>query len=389
MRILQGIRVVEVCNFISGPWTTQLLAEFGAEVIKVENPNNGDPFRSHTPDNYSPSFCAHNRHKKSVTLDLSKAEGKRLFIDLVAHSDVVVENFRPGVMDKLGIGWDTLSKANERLVYCAVSGFGPGGPYSGRPAYDTVIQAMGGLFDQSILPGAQITGPNYADSIAALYAVQGVMGALFRRERTGGGCRVDIPMIDTMISFMTNTASFYFSAGVKPDPQLRARHSQCYVLECADQRRMSIHLSTPEKFWLGLLRAIERPELNADPRFGSLRARIENFDELSLILADSFRRRSLADWEPILEAHDVPYAPVNDFEDIEKDPQIAYLRTLHDIRHPTMGPTKSIGRPIFYDGERDFDACAAPLLGEHTESVLADLGLSSADIERLRQAAVI
>lgn len=390
MRVLKGIRVLECCNFVSGPWTGQMLGEFGAEVIKIENPRGGDPFRSHTPDNYSPVFCAHNRHKKSVTLDVGKPEGAAAFRKLAQSADVVVENFRPGVMDKLGVGWNELSKINPRLIYCAISGFGPTGPYSRRPAYDTVIQAMGGLLDQTLIPeNPQITGPNYADSITAMCAVQGILGALFERERSGKGHRVDIPMIDAMTAFLTHPATLYFATGMTPDPFYRPARSQCFVFRCADDRYIAVHMSSPQKFWEAMLTAIGRPELNNDPEFSSIGKRIENFQKLGAAIAPSFLTHDRSTWEQRLQECDVPFAPVNDFEDLASDPQIKHLNSFFDVTHPLKGTAKSTARPVFYDGHREFEAAAAPMLGEHTDEVLQEAGYSTDEIAAWRAAEIV
>lgn len=390
MRVLEGVRVLECCNFVSGPWAAQMLAELGAEVVKVENPRGGDPFRSHTPDNYSPVFCAHNRHKKSITLDVGTPAGSEIFRKLAKGADVVLENFRPGVMDKLGVGWTKLSEENPRLIYCAISGFGPTGPYSKRPAYDTVVQAMGGLLNQTLPPDdPQITGPNYADSIASLYATQGVLGALYQREKTGKGVRVDIPMIDTMISFLTHPATLYFASGKTIDPYFRSARSQCFVFRCADDRMISIHLSSPQKFWEALLRSIDRPELAEDERFETPYARIANFQEMDRVLSPSFLKHDLSYWEESLRHYDVPYAPVNDVEALTKDPHVQFHNTFTDVHHPVKGAAKSIARPILLDGGREFGAAAAPTLGEHTNEVLTEIGCSDSEIAEWRSTGVI
>jgi crotonobetainyl-CoA:carnitine CoA-transferase CaiB-like acyl-CoA transferase len=376
-RVLHGVRVLEVSNFVSGPWTCQMLAEYGADVLKVENPKGGDPFRSFAPDQYSATFCAHNRHKRSITLDLSKPEGQAVLRKLAAKTDVLVENFRPGVMDKLGLGYAELSKLNPKLIYCAISGFGPSGPYRHRPAYDTVIQAISGLLGQVLPPDSpRITGPNFADSVSALYAVSGVLAALFERERRGKGRRVDVPMVDTMIGFLTNPISQFFSLGYTPDPYQRTSQSHA--------RMVSIHMSAPQKFWEGMLATIGRPELKDDPRFLTNRLRIENYEELGKVIGPSFLAKPRGEWERLLEANDVPYAPVNDFADLMQDPQIQHLGTFAEAEHPKMGTVKGLARPVFYDGGREFDTRPPPTLGEHTDEVLAELGMSPDDIKQLR-----
>ena len=385
--ILKGIRVLEVSNFVSGPWTCQLLGEYGAEIIKIENPEGGDPFRSFSVDRYSASFRAHNFHKKSITLDLSNEKGADVFRTLAKSADVIVENFRPGVMDRLGVGWERLSAVNPRLIYCSITGFGPSGPYHRRPAYDTVIQAISGLLGQFLAPDRpRIAGPNVADSVTALNALSGVFAALYHRSQTGIGTRVDVPMLDSVVAFSTNSVAQYFATGKTPSPYQRPSQSQCFVFRCADDRLLSIHMSAPQKFWEGLLKTIGRPELANDPRFETNPSRIKNFEALGEVLAPSFLAKPRKDWEKALELSDVPYAPVNDYEDLVNDPQVRERQMFFDVPHPTMGNQKCQSRAVSFNGHREFDAAAPPLLGEHTDSVLRQFGYSPEDIEALRAA---
>lgn len=390
MDSLQGIRVLDVSSFISGPWACQLLAEYGADVVKVENPDGGDPFRSLSPDLCGPTFRSHNMHKRSVTLDLKAKEGAELFKALAATADVLVENFRPGTMDRLGLGYGELSKINPRLIYCAVSGFGTTGPYSHRPAYDTVIQASSGLFQQSLDPVApKVIGPNFADSISAQTAVTGILAALYARERHGRGVRIDVPMVDALIAFLTNPIFQYFQTGKTPNPYQRPSASQCFVLKCADGRLTSVHLSTPDKFWNGLMSAIEKPQLRDDPRFATRADRGRNYLELGEALVPIFAERPRAEWHALFEKFDVPYAPINAFEDLDADPQIKHLGTFAEMRDAQGEVQRYLSRPVIFDGDRTFPARPAPRLGEHTQAILATLGCSEARIEELRQRKVI
>lgn len=383
--ILKGIRVLEVSSFVSGPWACQMLAEYGAEVIKIESPKGGDPFRTFSENMYSASFCAHNFHKKSVSIDLTTSQGAEIFRQLAATADVLIENFRPGVMDKLGIGWNNLNTINPKLIYCGISGFGPSGPYKHRPAYDTVIQAVSGLLGQFLAPeNPRIAGPNVADSVTSLCAVAGVLGALFARERSGKGMRVDVPMLDAVIAFSTNPIAQYFATGRTPDPYQRPSQSQCFVFECADEKQISIHMSAPQKFWEGLLTCIEQPELNEDPRYSTNRNRIQNFNELGETLAPFFKLKPRSEWERLLEDQDVPYAPVNDFAEVELDPQVQFLKTIVEFTHPTMGTRRCVNRPVYFNGSRQFEGSAPPVLGEHTDIILREIGLTNSDIDALR-----
>jgi len=385
MSVLSGVRVLEAANFVSGPYACQLLAELGAEVIKVENPKGGDPFRNYTPDGYSAAFCAHNRHKKSITLNLSKPAGVEAFQALARKADVLVENFRPGTMDRLGLGWGQLSAINPRLIYCSITGFGPDGPYRHRPAYDTVVQAVSGLLGQFLEPDRpRITGPNVADAVTGLYAAYGVLGALYEREKRGRGHLVEVPMLDAVISFATNSIAQFFRNGQTPSPYQRPAASQCFVLPCADGKLIAVHLSTPPKFWEALLGVIERPELGADPRFASSGQRIKNYDELSEELGRSFSKKPQAEWTVVLEHLDVPFAPVNDFAAVVDDPQVKHLGTVIEMDHPRMGRVKGINGAVHYDGQREVNRMAPPVLGEHNDEVLREAGFSADDLTRLR-----
>lgn len=386
MSILSGVRVLEASNFVSGPYACQLLAELGAEVIKVENPKGGDPFRNYTPDGYSAAFCAHNRHKKSITLNLSNPAGVEVFQALARKVDVLVENFRPGTMDRLGLGWEQLSAINPKLIYCSITGFGPDGPYRHRPAYDTVVQALSGLLSQFLEPDRpKITGPNVADAVTGLYAAYGVLGALYEREKSGRGHLVEVPMLDAVISFATNSIAQFFRNGQTPSPYQRPAASQCFVLPCADGKLISVHLSTPPKFWEALLQAIGRPELAADARFDSAGQRIKNYDVLLEELGRSFVKKKQAEWIVVLERLDVPFAPVNDFAAVVEDPQVKHLGTIIQMEHPRMGSVKGINSAVHYDRQREANRMAPPMLGEHNDEVLREAGFSAGDIMRLRE----
>lgn len=383
--VLKGVRVVETANLISGPYTAHLLGELGAEVVKIENPKAGDPFRQFTSDGYSTQFCAYNTNKKSVALDITQPSGKEALLRLVSTADVLVENFRPGVMDRLGLGWDGLSKSNPGLIYCAVSGFGQSGPYKHRPAYDTVAGSIAGLVGQFVTAEApRVTGPALADCITGLYACYGVLGALFERTKTGRGRRVDVAMMEAVIAFIREPYANFFQSGKTPGPLDRPAASQSFAFKCADGKLIGLHLSSPEKFWVGLTEAIGRPEMAKDQRFDTRPKRIANFVALTDELAKSFPLKSRPEWMALLDAKDVPFAPINDLAEAMNDPQAVHLKTFVDLIHPKMGPVKTITRPVFFDNEREIGAAAPPLLGEHTEPMLKSVGFTDADISRFR-----
>lgn len=387
--VLTGVRVLEVANFISGPFVGQLLADLGAEVVKIENPAGGDGFRSATPPHLSTTFCAFNPNKKSVTLNFTKPQGAELLKQLAARSDILVENFRPGVMDKSKVGWEALSKVNPRLIYCSITGFGRDGPYHNRPSYDSVASAISGFSRQVISPRhLEFTGPATGDAVTGLYSCYGILGALYERERTGVGRYVEVTMIESMIALQRDLLAHFFWTGETPSAQYRPALSQCFALRCADGKPIAIHLSWPPKFWENLLAVIGRPDLASDPRFATRSARVEHYEALADELGKLFMRRPRAEWVSELERVDVPFAPINDFAEVFNDPQTRHLGTFSRAEQPGHGETYVVNRPVRYDGERPAGG-VAPLLGEHTAEVLGSLGLLDQDLARLRAEKII
>lgn len=389
-QVLRGVRVIELGGFISGPYAAQLLAELGATVIKIEPPNGGDPFRSFDGSNYSPQFCAYNKHKQSVTLDLSRAEGKSVLLRLLAEVDVVLDNFRPGVLARLGLSDATLEAANPGLIRASLTGFGASGPYARHPAYDTVAMAMSGLLSQLLDPDRpRITGPAIADAISGMYTAIGILGALVERARTRRGRRVEVAMVEAVAAFATEPFSGYFAKGVPPRPYDRAAVSQSYALRCSDGRLIGLHLSSPQKFWEGLLAAVDRPDLANDPKFASRSARMEHYEELSDALATTFSSRPRRFWQERLREHDVPHAPNYDLNEVEEDPQVQHLGTFQTLQHSLHGDVRGVASPILFDGGRASGGTAPPSLGEHTADVLGAIGLSEEGLQELRDLKVI
>lgn len=371
-QVLAGVRVVEHGTFITGPAAAMLLADLGAEVIKVEQPA-GDPFRAFRGGLYSPHYQTYNRNKKSVTLDTRQPDDLARFDALVAEADVYIQNFRPGVAEKIGTGEARLREVNPRLIYCAISGFGPDGPAAARPSYDTVAQAASGFLKLLINPAdPRVVGPALADAITGFYAAYGILGALYEREKqkTGSGRRVEVSMFEAMTHFNLDAFTHLFSEGEVMGPFSRPSVSQSYVLPCADGKWIALHMSSPPKFWDGLADAIERPTLFEDPRFATREARIRNQPELNELLSSIFRGRKRAEWCRRLEALDVPYAPVYDTSEVPDDPQARHLQLFIDAVHPfhPQGERwRTVRSPVSFDGERALDVTAPPLLGDHNE----------------------
>ena len=388
MKALDGVRVLDLGTFITGPFTALLLAEMGADVVKVEWPGAGDKFRSAGGGLYSPQFQAHNRNKRSITLDYSTSEGREVLHALVRTADVLVSNARPGVMQKLGATWPDLEPVNPRLVYCAITGFGADGPYALRPAFDNVGQALSGWMSRHRRgDDPRVVGPAIADPVTSYYATIGILSALYERVTSGKGRLVEVNMMEAMIGLAIEPITSYFALGTPIPVNERAATSQAYNLTCRDGKRIGLHASMLDKFFFGLCRAIERPDwIDAYP---TRKHRIAGYEEIAQRLSDIFRTRDRADWIARLEDAVVPFGPENELQDLEHDPQIRHLDVFYEIDHPRHGRTKAPRRPVRIDGSREIDARLPPDVGEHTDEILLELGLAPARIDELRKKKVL
>lgn len=370
---LRGVRVLEHGTFITGPAAAMLLADLGADVVKVEQPA-GDPFRAFRGGTYSPHYQTYNRNKKSVTLDTRTKDDLAHFERLVAGADVYIQNFRPGVAEKIGAGEARLRELNPTLVYCAISGFGPDGPNAGRPSYDTVAQAASGFLKLLVNPAnPRVVGPALADAITGFYAAYAILGALYEREKRqpAKGRRVEVSMFEAMTHFNLDAFTHLFSEQEVMGPYSRPSVSQSYVLPCADGKWIALHMSSPPKFWEGLAKAIEKPDLFDDPRFATREARITHQPELIALLTGLFQRQPRAEWCRRLEAEDVPHAPMYDTNEVPEDPQAKHLQLFVDTEHPEGGRWTTVRSPVSFDGERQLQVTAPPLLGDHDAVVKA------------------
>jgi crotonobetainyl-CoA:carnitine CoA-transferase CaiB-like acyl-CoA transferase len=387
---LDGVRIVELTTMITGPLAGMLLADLGASVIKIENPEGGDPFRYFRGERYGGHFIAYNRNKRSLTLDLRQAEGKDILRDLLRQADVLIDNFRPGVLDRLGFAQSELQAINPRLIHCSLTGFGGDGPYRDRPSYDAVAQSLSGVLNQFLDPDVpQPAGPTVADNITGFYAAYGILGALYERERTGRGRRVETSMLESTIAFAPDAFINNKRYGIEIGPLTRVSASQSYAFRCGDGKLIAIHLSSQPKFWEGLLAALERPDIGAHANYATREMRIANYLELRDELAKTFASRPRAEWARRLEEQDVPYAPVYGVEEVIDDPQVRHLGTFYQIRHPSEGEIWGVQPPLFFDGKRPGTIAAPPVLGENVEDVLGELGLSSERIADLKARKVV
>jgi crotonobetainyl-CoA:carnitine CoA-transferase CaiB-like acyl-CoA transferase len=378
--ILAGYKIIEHGAFITGPYTAMLLADLGADVIKVERPGIGDPFRSFEQGLYGPQFQAFNRNKRSIQIDLEQESERDVLRDLLSTADVYIQNHRPGVIEKLGFAPDIVRALNPRLVYCAITGFGADGPYAHRPAYDTVAQGMSGFLSMFVSPAEpRVVGPATADSVTGLYAAYGILGALLERHQTGRGRLVEVSMLEAAMHFSIEQYHGYFVSGRVPGPEDRGRVSQSLAFNCADGKLICLHLSSPAKFWDGLLAAIERPDLAQDPRFLGRMDRVHNHEALVQTLRPVFATRPRAEWLMRLDGQDVPHAPVFNLGEALDDPHVRHLGMERTLAHPTEGAVRTLRRPVVYDGDRAGIAMTPPpTLDEHGQEIRAALAQQKA-----------
>lgn len=369
---LSGIRVIEHGTFITGPAAGMLLADLGAEVIKVERPGTGDPFRAFKGGLYSPHFQSYNRNKKSIALDTKHPDDHKIFSELIKNADVYLHNFRPETSVGMKVDADTLLALNPDLVYCAISGFGVDGPYNSRPCYDSVAQASSGFMHLLLTPeNPRIIGPAIADAITGFYAAYGILGALVRRGLRGSGAVVEVSMLEAMAHFNIDAFTHFFAAGDIMGPYSRPRASQSYALKCADGKWIAVHMSSPEKFWQGLAAVMNQPDLFTNPMFADRQSRLKNYEAIQDYLNGVFVQKPSDHWVQRLSDHDVPHARVYNIQEALSDPQFKFMQIEIATEHPVMGAFRSIRNPINFDGMKNDSVAAPPMLDEHRSEVLA------------------
>ena len=392
---LDGLLVVDLTRVLSGPYCTMLLGDMGARVIKIEQPGRGDDTRGWGPPfagEESAYFLSINRNKESLTLDLKQPEGRRILEQLLDRADVVVENFRPGTMDRLGFGYQTVSARWPGIVYCAISGFGQTGPRRDQPGYDAVIQAEAGLMSvtgESDGPALRL-GVAIADIVSGMFAAQGIAMALLARARSGRGQLVDIGMLDATAALLTYQAANYFVTGRAPE-RLGNRHPTIVPYETFEAADGVFVLAVGnDDLWRRFCGVAELSDLASDPRFVTNRVRVENYDELKPILVDRLRTRTRAEWIAALKSQGVPSGAVRDVADVLNDPQLAAREMIQAVEHATLGSVRALGIPIKLSHTPGTVRTAPPTLGQHTDQILrTDLGLTDAEIARLRATATI
>lgn len=393
-RLLDGVRVLDLSRVMSGPFCTAMLADLGAEVIKIEMPGSGEDSRHFGPfrDGESAYFMMLNRGKKSVTLNLKSEAGLGILRELAMSSDVLVENFRPGVTERLGLDYSSLQSSNPRLVYSSITGFGRTGPLAGRPAYDPVVQAMSGLMDltgQADGPPTAV-GESVADICSGMFAAWGITTALFARERDGKGRHIDVAMLDSVFSMMLTALSLALYTDRAP-ARVGNRHPVTYPVDTFRARNGHVVIVvTSDRAFGALGKVIGQPSLAADRRFRSNADRNAHETELREIIESWTSQRGLDDIVGAMDAAGIPAAPVLSLGEVLKSAHIAFRGMVSTVEHPDRGSMPLVRQPVRFSGAAHDFSGPPPLLGEHTREVLTSLlGLRDADIERLSEQDVI
>lgn len=386
---LEGIRVLDLTRVLAGPYATMIMADLGADVIKIEMPNTGDDSREFGPfvGEESAYFMSLNRNKRSMTLNLKSVTAKELFIEMVKEADVIVENFRPGTMEKLGLGYEDLKKINPRIIYAASSGFGHTGPYSNRAAYDGVVQAMGGIMSITGDIGGKPTrvGPSIGDIAAGMFAAIGILAALQYRNQSGVGQKVDVAMLDCQVAILENAISRYVVTGDIPKPAGN-KHASIVPFEPFDTSDGEIMIAAGnDGLWLKFCRAMGKDELAEDAIFKTNALRNTNYDVLRPKIAEVIETKTTAQWQEILDGAGVPNGPINTVDKVIEDPQVIAREMIVEVDHPVAGKLKMPGVPIKLSETPGSIRKPAPLLGQHTDEILKEiLNLPEEKIEELK-----
>lgn len=394
MEILENVRVLDLSQIMAGPLCSMILGDLGAEVIKIEPPE-GDASRA-MGDTFlkgqSGYFLSLNRNKRSIVIDLKNGKGREVFYRLAREVDIVLENFRPGTVEKLGVDYTTISKINPGIIYCSISGFGQKGPYKDRPATDSIIQAMGGVMG---ITGDPRTGPvkvgtPISDLEAPLLATIGILGALYTREKTREGQKIEISLLDGIIFSLTPRAAYYFIRGESlplagnQNPQIAPSNT----FPTKDGRYLTVVAHT-EKHWINLCKRLGRTDLKADQRFKTNSERLKNIDELNRMLGEIFKGKTQREWVELLSDKGVIIAPVYTFQQLFQDPQVIQDEIIAEMDHPLAGKIKNLKTPINLSKTPLKIKKSPPNLGQHTEEILLEFGYKKEEIQQFEELGIV
>lgn len=396
---LENLTILDLTRVLAGPFCTMMLADMGARVIKIEVPSGGDDTRAYPPfrDNVNGEreslyFANINRNKQGITLNLKTPDGKELFKRLVKTADIVVENYRPGVMDKLGLGYDVLNEINPRLIYGSVSGFGNTGPYRLRPGYDILAQAMGGLMSITGMPGGPPTraGSALGDILGGLHLTIGLLAAVNARSITGEGQRVDISLMDSVIAATENTAIKYLESGKIP-PRMGNRYAAVSPYDAFQVKdgKIIIACGNQKLFEKLCAEVLERPDMIADPRFSDMVGRLEHQDAIQAVIEDKLKDLTMCEAVDLILSRGIPAGPINDIRQVLEDPQVKQRDMFVQMQHPTLGQITVNGCAVKLEDTKPCIRTPAPALGQDNPAVYEDeLGLTEAEYAELKEKGV-
>jgi formyl-CoA transferase len=395
MKALEGIRVLDLTRALAGPFCTLMLGDNGADVIKVEMPGSGDDTRKWGPPfigEESAYFLSINRNKRSLTLNLRDPQAKEIFLKLAKDSDVIAENFTPGVMERFGLDYEAVKATNPNVIYCSISGFGQDGPYRSRPAYDQIMQGIGGLMSITGEPDGepQKIGVAVTDIGAGMWAAFAIMAALHHRSQSGEGQYIDVSMMDAQIAWLTYQAGYFFANGTPPK-RMGAAHPTLVPYQafmCQDGKYINVAVGS-DRIWDRFCQGINREDLKDHPDYANNGDRVRNRGAMVSMLQEYFLTRPVADWVKDLQAVNVPCGPINDLADVFADAQVLARNMYQEMPHPTLGSIKQTGLPIKFSATPGGLDRHPPLLGEHNQEVLTSLGYSEGDIRSFQEGAVI
>ena len=394
VRALEGVKILDLSRALAGPYCTMMLADMGAEVIKIELPGKGDDSRAWGPPfvkGESAYFMSVNRNKKSLTLNLKKEKSREIIHKLIKQSDVIIENFRPGTMEKLGLTYNEVKETNPEIIYCSISAFGQDGPYKVLPGMDQVLQGMGGLMSITGEPGGHPikVGVAVADIAGGMFAAFAIMIALFNKEKTGKGQKIDISLLDCQVAWLTYQAGSFFASGEIPKP-LGSGHPVIVPYQAFKARNAYINIAVGnDQLWQKFCEAVGLENIKDDVKFSTNAKRVENRVEIVKIIANLITTKNGEEWLKILTDAGVPCGPINNLYDIFNDPQVLYRQMVHEVTHPKAGEIKLIGIPIKLSDTPGEILTAPPVLGQHNKELLIELGYSDKNIDKMQEDGVI